>query len=59
MIPPGCRRGLARPDDVARFAAWSLAPSDAPLLDTVCVEHEQDRHNCASRDRMCDDMGGA
>lgn len=32
-IPPGCRRELARPDDVARFAAWSLAPSDAPLLD--------------------------
>jgi hypothetical protein len=31
-IPPGCRRDLARPDDVARFAAWSLAPADAPLL---------------------------
>jgi len=25
-IPPGCRRELARADDVARFAAWSLAP---------------------------------
>jgi hypothetical protein len=33
--PPGCRRELARPDDVARFAAWSLAPSDAPLLEFV------------------------
>jgi hypothetical protein len=32
-IPPGCRLELARPDDVARFAAWSLAPADAPLLD--------------------------
>jgi hypothetical protein len=32
-IPPGCRRELARLDDVARFAAWSLAPRDAPLLD--------------------------
>jgi hypothetical protein len=32
-IPPGRRRELARPDDVARFAAWSLAPSDAPLLE--------------------------
>jgi hypothetical protein len=32
-IPPGCRRELARPDDVARFAAWRLVPSDAPLLD--------------------------
>lgn len=33
-IPPGCRRELARPDDVARFAAWSLAPATAaPLLD--------------------------
>jgi hypothetical protein len=35
-IPPGCRRELARPDDVARFAAWSLAPAEAPLL---CAEH--------------------
>jgi hypothetical protein len=32
-IPPGCRLELARPDDAARFAAWSLTPSDAPLLD--------------------------
>jgi hypothetical protein len=32
-IPPGCRHELARHDDVVRFAAWSLAPSDAPLLD--------------------------
>jgi hypothetical protein len=31
-IPPGCRRELARPDDVARFAAWSLVPSAAPLF---------------------------
>jgi hypothetical protein len=31
-IPPACRRALARPDDIARFAAWSLAPSDAPLF---------------------------
>jgi hypothetical protein len=34
-IPPGCRRELARPDDVERFAAWSLTPSDAPLLDQL------------------------
>jgi hypothetical protein len=31
-IPPGCRRELARPDDVARFAAWSFVPSAAPLF---------------------------
>src|SRR5260370_31636212 len=36
-IPPGCRRELARADDVARFAAWSLAPSDAPFLDPTSV----------------------
>jgi hypothetical protein len=34
-IPPGCRREITRHDDVARFAAWSLAPADAPLLDGV------------------------
>jgi hypothetical protein len=34
-IPAGCRLELARLDDVARFAAWSLAPADAPLLDRV------------------------
>jgi hypothetical protein len=34
-IPPGRRRELTRPDDVARFAAWSLAPSDAPLLEAL------------------------
>jgi hypothetical protein len=32
-IAPGCRGELARPDDRQRFAAWSLTPSDAPLLD--------------------------
>jgi hypothetical protein len=32
-IPPGCRAGLARPDDRPRFAAWTLEPSAAPLLD--------------------------
>jgi hypothetical protein len=37
-IPPGCRRELARADDVARFAAWSLAPAAAPLLDRAGVE---------------------
>jgi hypothetical protein len=37
-IPPGCRRELARPDDTARFAAWSLAPAAAPLLDRAVVE---------------------
>ena len=31
-IPP-CRRALTRADDRARFAAWSLAPAVAPLLD--------------------------
>jgi hypothetical protein len=32
-IPPGCRKSMTRPDDRARFAAWSLAPAPAPLLD--------------------------
>lgn len=32
-IPPGCRERLTRPDDRARFAAWSL--QDAPLFDSV------------------------
>jgi hypothetical protein len=36
-IPPSCRRELTRPDDVARFAAWSLAPADAPLLELLEV----------------------
>jgi hypothetical protein len=31
-IPP-CRAELAHSDDRQRFAAWSLAPADAPLLD--------------------------
>jgi hypothetical protein len=31
-VPPGCRKALARPDDVERFAAWTLAPSEAPLF---------------------------
>jgi hypothetical protein len=34
-IPPGCRAGLARADDRPRFAAWSLEPSAAPLLDRL------------------------
>ena len=32
-IPPGCRVALTLPDDRRRFAAWTLAPSDAPLFD--------------------------
>lgn len=27
-IPPGCRKSLTKPDDRARFAAWSLPPHD-------------------------------
>jgi hypothetical protein len=26
-IPPGCRERLTRPDDAARFAAWTVAPA--------------------------------
>jgi hypothetical protein len=32
-IPPGCRESLTRPDDHRRFAAWTLIPAPAPLLD--------------------------
>jgi hypothetical protein len=32
-IAPGCAVELTRPDDRQRFAAWSLAPAAAPLLD--------------------------
>jgi len=32
-IPPGCRAGLTHADDRQRFAAWSLEPAAAPLLD--------------------------
>jgi hypothetical protein len=31
-IPPGCRAALTHADDRERFAAWTLAPSDAPLF---------------------------
>ena len=31
-IPPGCRAALTRADDRQRFAAWTLAPADAPLF---------------------------
>ena len=31
-IPPGCRVALTCPDDRQRFAAWTLAPADAPLF---------------------------
>ncbi len=31
-IPPGCRAALTRPDDRQHFAAWTLAPADAPLF---------------------------
>jgi hypothetical protein len=34
-IPPGCRAGLAHPDDRRLFAAWSLEPPAAPLLDRL------------------------
>jgi hypothetical protein len=32
-IPPGCRESLTKPDDRTRFAAWTLEPAPAPLLD--------------------------
>jgi hypothetical protein len=31
-IPPGCRTALTHADDRLRFAAWTLAPADAPLF---------------------------
>jgi hypothetical protein len=31
-IPPGCRVALTHADDRQRFAAWTLAPADAPLF---------------------------
>lgn len=31
-IPPGCRTELTKSDDRTRFAAWSLTPTEAPLL---------------------------
>src|SRR5262249_38661355 len=34
-IPPGCRASLSRPDDRERFAAWTLRPTAAPLLDRL------------------------
>jgi hypothetical protein len=34
-IPPGCRQNLTSPADRQKFAAWSLTPADAPLLDRV------------------------
>ena len=34
-IPPGCRGSLTLPNDRQRFAAWSFAPADAPLLDRI------------------------
>jgi hypothetical protein len=34
-IPPGCRRSLTSPADRQQFAAWSLAPANAPLLDHI------------------------
>jgi hypothetical protein len=44
-IPPGCRTALTHPDDRRRFAAWTLAPAEAPLfsprpsaVDDVTVE---------------------
>jgi hypothetical protein len=38
-IPPGCRASLTLPDDRRRFAAWTLAHSEAPLFD----EHNEER----------------
>lgn len=34
-IPPGCRAGLTRPDDRARFAAWSIEDRGPELFDEV------------------------
>jgi ParB-like chromosome segregation protein Spo0J len=42
-IPPGCRVALTKPDDRARFAAWSLpsgGPSDEPADDSDAAEVE-------------------
>jgi hypothetical protein len=33
-IPPGCRQELTRPDDIRRFAAWSL-PVEEHQLDLI------------------------
>ena len=37
-IPPGCRAALTDSDDRRRFAAWTLAPTAAPLFD----EHNEE-----------------
>src|ERR1043166_6603069 len=34
-IPPGCRIRLTNPGDRLRFAAWTLRPAEAPLLDYI------------------------
>jgi hypothetical protein len=35
-IPPGCRTALTRPDDRARFAAWSMEPeAPSPLFEAL------------------------
>ena len=36
-IPPGCRERLTHSEDRRRFAAWSLAPAAAPLIDRVAL----------------------
>jgi hypothetical protein len=36
-IPPGCRKRLTHSEDRRRFAAWSLAPAAAPLIDRVAL----------------------
>jgi hypothetical protein len=40
-IEPGCRAQLTLPRDRQRFAAWSLAPADAPLLDRVPINPDE------------------
>jgi hypothetical protein len=34
-IPPGCRVALHRPDDIARFAAWSLEEAHDPVTGEI------------------------
>jgi hypothetical protein len=46
-IPPGCRTTLTHSDDRQRFAAWTLAPSEAPLFSPRPLFVEYDTPNGA------------
>ena len=58
-IPPGCRRELARPDDVARFASWSLAPSGAPLFAAPNLGHSAAEGSAGERQNDSSILGGS